>query len=158
MRTLKLSGFEVIVTLLLLAFGIKVAFAGDAPPPVPPQKVVAVISSKDGFYPSLIMGREGEQLKIVLTAVDHPGCLLTSDGRLNLSVAPGKLAMGEINLAEVGEIDFYCPTGALKGKIIVRPKLPPKSFLNQKSHRRPRHIASEDEVWTAQDNWRPRDE
>ena len=51
MRTLKLSGFEVVVTLLLLAFGIKVAFAAEGNFPSP-RRTVAVISSKDGFYPA----------------------------------------------------------------------------------------------------------
>ena len=158
MGTLKLSGFEVIVTLLLLAFGLKVAFAAGPDFP-PPSRTVAVISSQDGFYPALITARQGEQLKIVLTAVDRPGCLLTNDGRLNLAVVPGKLAMGEIKLEQVEEISFHCPTGALQGKILVRPNLPPKSFLNQKRNFRPRKIASETEgVFSREDTWRPRDE
>jgi len=160
MNTLKLSGFEVIITILLLAFGIKVAFAQDVPWETSKERTVAIISSKDGFYPAVLAARQGEKLKIVLTAVDFPGCLLTKDGRLNLAVAPGKLAAGEIMLEQAGDLEFYCPTGALKGKIMVRPPLPPKTFLNQKQSWAKRKIASEDisAETLAKENWRPREE
>ena len=157
MGTLKLSGFEIVVTILLLAFGIKVAFAGEAEF-MPRGHTVAVISSKDAFYPDVIFARQGETLKVVLTAVDHTGCLLTNDGRLNLAVAPGKLVAGELKLEQVGEVNFHCPTGALKGKIIVRPNLPAQAFVNQKRQNLQRQIASESPAEIRKATWRPRDE
>jgi hypothetical protein len=68
--------------------------------------------------------------------------------------------MGEITLTQTGEVEFYCPTGALKGKIMVQAPLPPRDFLNQKTRPNKRRIASEemDQATLAKENWRPREE
>jgi len=106
-----------------------------------PTREVAVIVTKEGYYPKSLSVFEGEKIKFFITStVEEPSCLIVESHKVFLAANKGKVTEGEATFDKAGEFAFYCPSSNNDGKIVVIPKVAPK-----------RDIASErsrEDLWT----------
>ncbi len=106
-----------------------------------PLREVAVIVTKEGYYPKSISVFEGEKVKFYVTStVEAPDCLIVESHKVFMAANKGKITEAEAFFDKAGEFAFYCPSSKNDGKIVVL-----KKKLSKK-----REIASEkkDMIWT----------
>lgn len=108
-----------------------------------PTREIAIILTKEGYYPKSISVFEGERVKFYVTAtVEDPGCMMVEGHKVFLAANKGKISEGETIFAKAGEFAFYCPSSKNDGKVVVLKKKQPK-----------REVASE----KREDLWMPRE-
>ena len=109
---------------------------------VTPLREVAVIVTKEGYYPKSLSVFEGEKVKFYVTStVEGPDCLIVESHKVFLAANKGKVTEAEAVFDKAGEFAFYCPSSKNDGKIVVLKKQQTKQ----------REIASEKSdnmVWT----------
>ena len=125
---------------LFFLFISTVAFAEEKK--VIPTREVAVIVTKEGYYPKSLSVFEGEKIKFYVTStVEEPHCMIVESHKVFLAANKGKVTEAEAVFDKAGEFAFYCPSSKNDGKIVVLKKVVPK-----------RDIASErrhnDMMWT----------
>jgi plastocyanin len=107
----------------------------------PPVREVAVIVTKEGYYPKSLSVFEGEKVKFFVTStVEEPHCMIVESHKVFLAANKGKVTEAEAVFDKAGEFAFYCPSSKNDGKIVVLKKAVPK-----------REVASEksqEGVWT----------
>lgn len=107
----------------------------------PPVREVAVIVTKEGYYPKSLSVFEGEKVKFFVTStVEEPHCMIVESHKVFLAANKGKVTEAEAVFDKAGEFAFYCPSSKNDGKIVVLKKAVPK-----------RDVASEksqEGVWT----------
>jgi len=111
-----------------------------------PIKKIAIISTKDGFYPQRIVLKEGEKLKIFLTSIKQNGCFFMAKKNIFISAKENTITEKDIFFEKAGNYEFNCPSTHSKGQIIVLSKKKKDKSITRK-------IASEPKVKT----WIPRD-
>ncbi len=107
----------------------------------PPVREVAIIVTREGYYPKSISVFEGESIKFFVTStVEEPDCVIVESHKVFLAANKGKITEGQTLFDKAGEYAFYCPSSKNDGKIVVLKKPTPK-----------REVASEkgeSSVWT----------
>ena len=112
-----------------------------------PLREQSIIVTSEGYYPKSISAFVGERMRFFVTSTTgNNECFILRDKNLFLSAQKGKISEGEVIFSKAGKIDYYCPTGNLKGHIMV---------LN-KPDKQKREIASDKNVRTRV--WRPRED
>lgn len=109
---------------------------------IQPTREVAVIVTKEGYYPKSLSVFEGEKVKFFVTStVEEPNCLIVEAHKVFMAANKGKVTEAEATFEKAGEFAFYCPSSKNDGKIVVLKKAVPK-----------REVASEKKneamVWT----------
>ncbi len=108
---------------------------------VQPVRELAVIVTKEGYYPKSLSVFEGEKVKFYVTStVEEPHCLIVEAHKVFLAANKGKVSEAEVVFDKSGEFSFYCPSSKNDGKIVVIKKFVPK-----------REVASErprENLWT----------
>lgn len=107
-----------------------------------PVREVAVIVTKEGYYPKSLSVFEGEKVKFYVTStVEEPNCMIVEAHKVFMAANKGKVTEAEATFDKAGEFAFYCPSSKNDGKIVVLKKSVPK-----------REVASEKKneamVWT----------
>ncbi|WP_408095373.1 cupredoxin domain-containing protein [Peredibacter sp. HCB2-198] len=93
----------------------------------PPLREVAVIVTKEGYYPKSLSVFEGEKVKFYVTStVEEPHCLIVESHKVFLAANKGKVTEAEAVFDKAGEFAFYCPSSKNDGKIVVLKKVVPK--------------------------------
>lgn len=107
----------------------------------PPVREVAVIVTKEGYYPKSLSVFEGEKVKFFVTStVEEPHCMIVESHKVFLAANKGKVTEAEAVFDKAGEFAFYCPSSKNDGKIVVLKKAVPKrEVASEKSH---------ESVWT----------
>lgn len=123
---------------LLFIFMILLSSAFANPPKTPPTREVAVIVTKEGYYPKSLSVFEGERIKFFVTStLEEPNCLIVESHKVFLAANKGKVTEAEALFDKAGEYAFYCPSSKSDGKIVVLKKAVPKrevaSEKNQES-------------------------
>jgi hypothetical protein len=96
-------------------------------PPVRPMREVAIILTKEGYYPKSVSVFEGEKLKFYLTStVEEPGCLMVESHKVFMAANKGKVTEAEATFENSGEFALYCPSTKNSGKVVVLKKAVPK--------------------------------
>lgn len=94
---------------------------------LPPTREVAVIVTKEGYYPKSLSVFEGERVKFYVTStVEDPHCLIVESHKVFLAANKGKVTEAEAVFDKPGEFAFYCPSSKNDGKIVVLRKNTPK--------------------------------
>jgi len=95
--------------------------------PVQSTREIAVIVTKEGYYPKSISVFEGEKVKFFVTStVEEPNCMIVEAHKVFLAANKGKIAETEVTFDKAGEFAFYCPSSKNDGKVVVLRKLAPK--------------------------------
>jgi plastocyanin len=102
----------------------------------PPVREVAVIVTKEGYYPKSLSVFEGEKVKFYVTStVEEPHCMIVESHKVFLAANKGKVTEAEAVFDKAGEFAFYCPSSKNDGKIVVLKKAVPKrEVASEKSH------------------------
>ncbi len=88
-----------------------------------PTREVAVIVTKEGYYPKSLSVFEGEKVKFYVTStVEEPHCLIVESHKVFLAANKGKVTETEVVFDTAGEFAFYCPSSKNDGKIVVLKK------------------------------------
>lgn len=115
-----------------------------------PERSIAVIVGKEGFYPQNFSAFEGEKIKILVTSIsDEPSCFTLPEKNLFLSALKGKISEGVLYFDRQGTYKFHCPAGNIQGSITILKKKTMKG--NERA------VASENEK-IAPKIWRPRED
>lgn len=94
---------------------------------VAPVREVAVIVTKEGYYPKSLSVFEGEKVKFYVTStVEEPNCLIVESHKVFLAANKGKVTEAEAVFDKAGDYAFYCPSSKNDGKIVVLKKVMPK--------------------------------
>ena len=89
-----------------------------------PTRDIAVIVTKDGFFPEKITVFEGEKIHFFVTSTETtPGCFIIQKKELFLAANKGKRTEAELVFNAPGELYFHCPAGKMQGKLVVLPNL-----------------------------------
>jgi plastocyanin len=92
-----------------------------------PTREVAVIVTKEGYYPKSLSVFEGEKVKFYLTStVEEPHCMIVESHKVFLAANKGKVTETEVVFDRAGEFAFYCPSSKNDGKVVVLKKQTPK--------------------------------
>lgn len=92
-----------------------------------PTREIAVIVTKEGYYPKSLSVFEGEKVKFYVTStLDEPHCMIVEGHKVFLAANKGKVTESETTFDKAGEFAFYCPSSKSDGKIVVLPKFVPK--------------------------------
>ncbi|MFP5386292.1 MAG: cupredoxin domain-containing protein [Bacteriovoracia bacterium] len=118
---------------LLSFFILSSVFAADTKTPV---REVAVIVTKEGYYPKSLSVFEGEKIKFYVTStVEAPDCLIVESHKVFMAATKGKITEAEAVFDKAGEFAFYCPSSKNDGKIVVLKKYEPKrEVASEKKH------------------------
>lgn len=109
---------------LLSFFILSSVMAADTKIPV---REVAVIVTKEGYYPKSLSVFEGEKIKFYVTStVEAPDCLIVESHKVFMAATKGKITEAEAVFDKAGEFAFYCPSSKNDGKIVVLKKYEPK--------------------------------
>lgn len=102
----------------------------------PPMREVAVIVTKEGYYPKSLSVFEGEKVKFYVTStVEEPNCMIVESHKVFMAANKGKVTEAEAVFDKAGEFAFYCPSSKNDGKIVVLKKAVPKrEVASEKSH------------------------
>ncbi len=115
---------SLIVLFLLFSFS---AFAQEAKKANPPTREVAIIVTKEGYYPKSLSVFEGEKVKFFVTStVEEPNCLIVESHKVFMATNKGKVTEAEAVFEHAGEFAFYCPSSKNDGKVVVLKKQVPK--------------------------------
>jgi plastocyanin len=113
------------------------AAAEEAKKLVQPTREVAIIVTKEGYYPKSLSVFEGEKIKFFVTStVEEPNCLIVESHKVFMAANKGKVTEAEVVFENAGEFAFYCPSSKNDGKVVVLKKFSPK-----------REVASEAQPW-----------
>jgi plastocyanin len=103
------------------------SFAQEAKTVVQPTREVAIIVTKEGYYPKSLSVFEGEKIKFFVTStVEEPNCLIVESHKIFMAANKGKLTEAEVVFEKAGEFAFYCPSSKNDGKVVVLKKQIPK--------------------------------
>ena len=92
-----------------------------------PTREVAVIVTKEGYYPKSLSVFEGEKVKFYLTStVEEPHCMIVESHKVFLAANKGKVTETEVVFDRAGVFAFYCPSSKNDGKVVVLKKQTPK--------------------------------
>ncbi len=102
---------------------------------VQPVRELAVIVTKEGYYPKSLSVFEGEKIKFYVTStVEEPHCMIVESHKVFLAANKGKVTEAEVVFDKAGEFAFYCPSSKNDGKIVVLKKsLPKREVASEKS-------------------------
>ena len=107
---------------ILLLTWVTFAHATETAPP--PTREVAVIVTKEGYYPKQFTVFQGERVKFYVTAtVEQPDCLIVQGQKVFLAANKGKITEAEAVFEQPGTYAFYCPASKHDGKITVLEKI-----------------------------------
>ncbi len=110
---------------LIFLFTISLALANKTQNPA--VREVAVIVTKEGYYPKYLTIFEGEKVKFYVTStVENPDCLIVESHKIFMAANKGKVTEAEALFDKAGEYAFYCPSSKNDGKIVVLKKVVPK--------------------------------
>jgi plastocyanin len=94
---------------------------------IQPVREIAVIVTKEGYYPKSLSVFEGEKVKFYVTStVEDPDCLIVESHKVFMAANKGKISEAEATFDKAGEFAFYCPSSKNDGKIVVLKKVLPK--------------------------------
>lgn len=111
---------------LIILLTVTSVFA-ETPTKEKPLREVAVIVTKEGYYPKSLSVFEGEKVKFYLTStVEEPHCLIVESHKVFMAANKGKVTEAEAVFDKAGEFAFYCPSSKNDGKIVVLKKVVPK--------------------------------
>jgi plastocyanin len=114
------------VLLFSLLFS-QLAFAEEAKKLEHPTREVAIIVTKEGYYPKSLSVFEGEKVKFFVTStVEEPHCLIVESHKVFMAANKGKVTEAEVVFDKAGEFSFYCPSSKNDGKLVVLKKFVPK--------------------------------
>jgi plastocyanin len=121
---------------LLLIFCFIVSHTLAAETKIQPLREVAVIVTKEGYYPKSLSVFEGEKVKFYVTStVEEPNCLIVESHKVFMAANKGKVTEAEATFDKAGEFAFYCPSSKNDGKIVVLKKVEPKrDIASEKKH------------------------
>ncbi len=103
---------------------------------VQPVRELAVIVTKEGYYPKSLSVFEGEKIKFYVTStVEEPHCMIVESHKVFLAANKGKVTEAEVVFDKAGEFAFYCPSSKNDGKIVVLKKAMPKSEVASEKSR-----------------------
>jgi len=92
-----------------------------------PTREVAIIVTKEGYYPKSISVFEGEKIKFYVTStVEEPNCMIVESHKVFMAANKGKVTESEVVFENPGEFAFYCPSSKIDGKVVVLKKVVPK--------------------------------
>lgn len=102
---------------------------------VHPVREMAVIVTKEGYYPKSLSVFEGEKIKFYVTStVEEPHCMIVESHKVFLAANKGKVTEAEVVFDKAGEFAFYCPSSKNDGKIVVLKKsMPKREVASEKS-------------------------
>lgn len=108
----------------------------ETPSKEKPLREVAVIVTKEGYYPKSLSVFEGERVKFYVTStVEDPHCLIVESHKVFMAASKGKVTEAEAVFDKAGEFAFYCPSSKNDGKIVVLKKAVPKrDIASEKKH------------------------
>lgn len=113
--------------LFLISFLLMTAAFAETPSKDKPLREVAVIVTKEGYYPKSLSVFEGERVKFYVTStVEEPDCLIVESHKVFMAANKGKVTEAEAVFDKAGEFAFYCPSSKNDGKIVVLKKVQPK--------------------------------
>lgn len=113
--------------MLILLFITTSALAQEAKKTVQPTREVAIIVTKEGYYPKHLSVFEGEKVKFFVTStVEEPNCLIVESHKVFMAANKGKVTEAEAVFEHAGEFAFYCPSSKNDGKVVVLKKQVPK--------------------------------
>jgi plastocyanin len=103
---------------------------------ISPTREVAIIVTKEGYYPKSISVFEGEKVKFFVTStVEEPNCMIVEAHKVFLAATKGKITEGEAIFNTAGEFAFYCPSSKNDGKVVVlKKKTPKREVASEKNH------------------------
>lgn len=116
-----------------------------------PLREVAVIITREGYYPKSISVFAGEKVRFYITStIDEPTCFILGAKSIALTPRKGKIVEAETFFDRPSEFSFHCPSGKIFGKLSVlgRPKKKDEYIAPK------RNIASGSEVRF----WKPKEE
>ena len=88
-----------------------------------PTREMAIIVTKEGYYPKSISVFEGEKVKFFVTStVEEPNCLIVESHKVFMAANKGKITEAEVVFDHAGEFAFYCPSSKNDGKVVVLKK------------------------------------
>ncbi len=88
-----------------------------------PTREVAIIVTKEGYYPKKISVFEGEKIKFFVTStVEEPHCMIVESHKVFMAANKGKITESEVVFDKAGEFAFYCPSSKNDGKVVVMKK------------------------------------
>jgi plastocyanin domain-containing protein len=112
-----------IMTLLFSFF----SHAEEIKKPTQPTREIAIIVTKEGYYPKAISVFEGEKIKFFVTStVEEPNCLIVESHKVFMAANKGKITEAEVVFDKAGDFAFYCPSSKNDGKVVVLKKQAPK--------------------------------
>ena len=91
----------------------------DSVPFENPIREQSVIVTPEGYYPQNINIFRGEKLRIFLTTTDGQSCLIIPSVNIFMAGREGSVTTKDVVFKKEGKYPFHCPTGKIKGKIIV---------------------------------------
>lgn len=103
---------------------------------VRPVREVAIIVTKEGYYPKSLSVFEGEKIKFYLTStVEEPHCMIVESHKVFMAANKGKVTEAEAVFDKAGEFAFYCPSSKNDGKVVVLKKqMPNRDIASEKNH------------------------
>lgn len=102
---------------------------------------IAIVATKEGFYPDKITVFEGEKVRFFITSTEENGsCFTLPQKNIFLSAHKGKITEADMVFDRSGEFPFYCSVGKVKGTLTV---------LMRESKKR--GIASQLDKWVPKD-------
>ena len=103
------------------------AHAQEGKKTIRPTREVAIIVTKEGYYPKQLSIFEGEKVKFFVTStVEEPNCLIVESHKIFMAANKGKVTEAEAVFDHAGEFAFYCPSSKNDGKVVVLKKQMPK--------------------------------
>jgi len=130
-----------------------------------PERFFSIIASKEGYYPNKIILFKGEKATFFVTSiVKDPSCLIVEGADLFLPANLGKMSEGSMTFEQAGEFQFYCPSSANRGTILVLGERERAAPLIKINRRDGRDLASEDtssntliQSTVPKNTWRPKE-
>lgn len=115
---------SIMIFLFLLSLN---TFAQAPKKAIPPTREIAIIVTKEGYYPKNLSVFEGERVKFFVTStVEEPNCLIVESHKVFMAANKGKVTEAEVVFENPGNFAFYCPSSKNDGKIAVLKKYIPK--------------------------------
>ncbi len=85
-----------------------------------PNRDISIIVTKEGYYPKKIAVFKGEKIRFFVTStMGIPGCFMMPKMDLFLAANRGRITEKDVKFDSVGEFNFHCPTGNMRGKVTV---------------------------------------
>jgi plastocyanin len=100
-----------------------------------PTREIAIIVTKEGYYPKSLSVFEGEKVKFYVTStVEEPNCMIVEAHKVFMAANKGKITEAEVVFDKAGEFAFYCPSSKNDGKVVVLKKhMPKRAVASEKS-------------------------